>query len=353
VAAVLALALTVLGPGAAAGAAPPLSRAQLAHGADHACVVGRASVPVDWAALGNPVLSAPAAGEKDEAVVFARGRWHALFSYLTGTDTVAHWTIATATSPDLVHWSTPRPWPRQSGTFGLASPDVVRDPAGTFVVTYQSDPGQTAGGQDQLYERTSTDLVHFSPPRPLAPGLARRMIDGALAFTGHGVILGYKQGSADATQAFELAWSPSGSLAGPWHRLGPADITVNGGTVENDEFVWVDGAWHLVATSNNLDQPFLFTLAGDPADPASWTHWVDGRQLHVPAQAWDHGPGLSSVGFEQDNSAYLCVDGSTDLLFYAGSHELTRFGGWGQAALGVARSTDLVHWTPAAPREGG
>jgi hypothetical protein len=123
--------------------------------------------------------------------------------------------------------------------------------------------------------------------------------------------------------------------------------------VENDEFVWVDGAWHLVATSNNLDQPFLFTLAGDPADPASWTHWVDGRQLHVPAQAWDHGPGLSSVGFEQDNSAYLCVDGSTDLLFYAGSHELTRFGGWGQAALGVARSTDLVHWTPAAPREGG
>ena len=29
---------------------------------------------------------------------------------------------------------------------------------------------------------------------------------------------------------------------------------------------------------------------------------------------------------------------------YAGSSELTRFGGWGHAEIGIARSTDLVHW---------
>ena len=46
------------------------------------------------------------------------------------------------------------------------------------------------------------------------------------------------------------------------------DIVVYGDTVENYEFLTVNGAWDLVATSNTLDQPFVFTLApGDPANP--------------------------------------------------------------------------------------
>jgi hypothetical protein len=44
----------------------------LAAGADHACMVGGSSgTAVDWAALCNPILSYPAAGVKDEAIVRA------------------------------------------------------------------------------------------------------------------------------------------------------------------------------------------------------------------------------------------------------------------------------------------
>lgn len=308
-------------------------------------------MPLEWTSRTNPVLSLPDAAVKDEAVVWDGGRWHLMASYLTTSDATAsggvHWQIAAFTSSDLHRWSAPEVWPTQPGTLGVASPDIVRDPAGTFVVTYQSDPGQANGGPDQLYYRTSRDLERFSAPHPLAHGLAARMIDGALVYTRHGLLLGYKAGVAGQTQQFRLAWSPSASLNGPWRALGAPAIEVVGGTIENYEFVVAGGKWRLIATSNNLDEPFIFTLRGDPSVPTGWLHWSAGRELLVPDQGWDHGPGISSIGFEQDNSAFLCADGPTDLLFYAGSPDLTSFGGWGHASVGVARSTDLVHWAPA------
>ncbi len=362
-AAVAVVAVTVVtAPVAAASpvAAAGLSPAQLADGADHACIVGDGGAArVDWSALTDPVLSYPLAGAKDEAVVWSGGRWHMLFSYLTNDPSApggVRWDVATATSADLTPWSAPDPWPRQAGTLGVASPDVVRTPAGRFVVTYQSNP--SGAGQDKLYYRTSADLEHFSAAHPLAPALAPaaadRQIDAALAFTGHGVILGFKASSADGPQHFEVASSASGSLAGPWTLLGRPDITLYDDTVENYEFVGVGGHWDLVATSNELDQPWLFRLDGDPATPASWLHWSTGRELQVPAEPWDSGQGLTGVGYERDNSAFLCDARSVDgyyYLLYAGSDELSQFGGWGHAAIGIARSTDLVHWQvpPAGP----
>ncbi len=348
---VLGAATLTLGPiadpsGAAAGAAGPV-------GADHQCVVGPGRPQIDWARLRNPILSAPDAAEKDEAIVWFAGRWHMLFSYLRHDPTApggVRWDIATATSADLAHWSAPDPWPYQAGTLGAASPDIVRAPNGVFVVTYQSDPGQRDGAQDRLYDRTSRDLVHWSAAHPLAQNLASaagdRMIDGALAYTGGGAILGFKWNTATGRQAFEIAWSPRGSLGGPWRLVGKPDISVYGDTVENYEFVAVGGHWQLVATSNLLDQPWIFTLAGDPSRPSGWLQWTSGRALQVPAAAWDSAPGPTSVTHEQDNSAFLCVDpaDATDYLLFAGSDELTEFDGWGHAAIGIAASHDLVHW---------
>jgi len=181
------------------------------------------------------------------------------------------------------------------------------------------------------------------------------MIDPSLAWTGHGLILGYKEGStaAGASQHFEIAWSPSGSLDGPWTLVGRPDVVVHGDTVENLEFLALAGRWHLVATSNTFDQPWIFSLPGNPATPSSWLHWVGARMLVIPAQPWDTGPGISSVTFEHANSVFLC-DARTSAgtgagrgyyyATYAGSDELTHFGGWGHAEIGIARSTDLVHW---------
>jgi hypothetical protein len=320
---------------------------------DHACVIPGSPGPViDWSRLRNPILSYPDAAVKDQALLWAGGQWHMLFSYVTNDTPVPgqeHWGIATAESADLLHWSAPAPWTDQPG--GMASPDVVRAPTGTFVATYDSPPGESGTVQAKLFYRTSTDLVAWSAPQPLAPDLhpapTERMIDPALAWTGNGLILAYKMGTTSQTQAFEIAWSKSGSLAGPWVVIGQPSIRVYGDTFENYELVSVNGRWRLVATSNSFDQPWMYSLSGDPKTPTSWLHWVDGRQLHLAAEVWNTGSGTSSVNYEHANSAYLCenlADGY-DYLTYAGSSELTRFGGWGHAKIGVARSRDLVHWT--------
>ena len=230
---------------------PPLTAAELAAGAGHACIVaGPAKPAIDWAHLSNPVLSYPTAGVKDQALIWAGDSWHMLFSYVTedpsGPNGI-YWNIATATSPNLVHWSAASPWPHQAGVLGVASPDIVRDQAGLYVVTYQSDPGGTspAGVPSRLYYRTSTDLMTWSAPHPLAPSLAAspqdRMIDGALVFTGHQLLLGFKYSSPTQPDVFEIARSTTGSLQGPWQLVGRPDIDVVGGTIENYEFVTVPG----------------------------------------------------------------------------------------------------------------
>lgn len=349
--AVIGCALVVSG-----GCSASTGSAASTHSSDnHQCVVPRSARPhVSWSALKNPVLSYPTAGVKDQALVWAGGRWHMLFSYVTNdvpTPGAEHWSIGTATSADLSHWSAPALWPDQPGTLGVVSPDLVRSPSGVYVVTYESNPGEVGGGQDKMYYRTSTDLEHWGRPHPLAlslhPAPQDRMIDPSLAWVGHGLIIGYKYGVAGAGQHFEVAWSPSGSLDGPWVYVGRPDIQVYGDTVENLEFLTAAGQWQLVATTNTLDQPWIFTLVGDPSRPSSWLHWTDGRELQVPSESWNTGPGVSSVGYEHANSAFICDATAQDgyyYLTYAGSDELTHFGGWGHAKIGMARSRDLVHW---------
>ena len=105
-----------------------------------------------WTQLRNPILSESDAGVKDQALVWAGGEWHMLFSYVTGdvtTKGAENWNIASATSPDLSHWSAPSPWPVQAGVDGVASPDIVRSPSGTFVATYDSNPDVASGGAVQ------------------------------------------------------------------------------------------------------------------------------------------------------------------------------------------------------------
>ena len=105
--------------------------------------------------------------------------------------------------------------------------------------------------------------------------------------------------------------------------------------------------WRVVATTNTLDRPYFATLAGPPANPRSWLDWTGGRVLNIPAESWNSAAGISSVTHEVANAIYLCDGRAIDgyfYAFYAGSDELTAFGGWGHAKIGIARSIDLVHW---------
>jgi hypothetical protein len=344
--------------GATVQHAPVLTQRALAAGASHDCIVAGSGRPViDWSKLQNPILAEPSGGVKDQAIIWADGRWHMLFSYVVNDASLPggiRWNVATATSKDMVHWSAPAPWPLQRGVLGVASPDIVREPSGSFLVSYQSDPGASAPSDDQarLFYRTSHDLRTWSAPhalaRSLAPTAAERMIDGALVFTGHELLVGFKYSSPTQPAIFEIARSATGSPAGPWKLVGHPDIKVNDDTIENYEFVMVAGRWRLVATSNTLDQPWLFTLAGNPDRPSGWLRWAGGDQLQVPSEAFNSGTGISSISYEHANSAFLCSAGSQPggytYLLYAGSSELAQFDGWGHAEVGIARSTDLVHW---------
>ncbi|HSS08961.1 MAG TPA: hypothetical protein VLL25_03695, partial [Acidimicrobiales bacterium] len=140
---------------------------------------------------------------------------------------------------------------------------------------------------------------------------------------------------------------------GPWTFVGRPNVSVYRDTIENYQFLRIDGVWNLLATSNSLDLPWLFTLHGNPADPNGWLDWSNGRQLEVPAEPWNFRSGVNSVSHELSDGAYLCdarrIDGHF-YLFYFGANDLSPYGGWGHTSLGVARSTDLVAWeVPCGP----
>lgn len=335
IAAMVSLALVVTG----LGTAPALA-------AEH----GRHDGPaLDWAGLRNPVLGYAGRATKDPALVWSDGRWVALFS---SVDVRGRWRIGITTSPDLRRWSRLRFLPHDVRVEGEASPDIVRSPDGRFVVTFQSFVHDVDGGEAKLWYRTTHDFHEFSTPHRLGlglhPGAADRMIDPALVWSPAGLLLGYKFGLRDGPQAFEIARSASGSLDGPWTLVGRPDISVLGDTVENYQFLRLDGRVELLATSNNLDRPYLFDLAGASDRPAGWLHWSAGRQLVVPQEAWNPGRGITGATFEHANCAFVVdrrrIDGFV-FIVYADSPDLTSFGGQGHARLGIARSRDLVHWS--------
>jgi hypothetical protein len=233
---------------------------------------------------------------------------------------------------------------------GEASPDIVRSPNGQLVITYQSFVHDQHGGLAKLYYRTTSDFVHFSAAhqllRPVFTAPADRLIDPALAWTPAGLLLGFKTGQD--TQAFEIARSTTGRLTGPWALVGKPDIRVFGDTIENYQFIEIDGRWKLLATSNELDRPFLFDLVGDASRPEGWLRWSAGRQLDVPQESWNSGRGITGSTYEHANSAYLLDQRSRDghfYLLYEDASEMSTFGGEGHGVLALARSTDLTHWS--------
>jgi hypothetical protein len=284
---------------------------------------------------------------KDAALVYAAGQWRAVFSAVDRNGT---WRIGVATSPDLQQWSAITTMPHDPHVEGEASPDVVRAPDGRWVITYQSFVHDRPAESPKLYYRTTEDFTQFSEPHALGhelhPGPADRMIDAAIAWTPAGLLLAYKYGSD--VQHFELARSESGSLDGPWTRLGRPDITIYGDTIENYQLLQLDGRWQLLATSNTFNRPFLFALAGDPRAPGNWLHWSKGRELHVPQESWNPGTGVTGSTYEHANCAFVVnrgpIDGSTYLV-YSDSPNKTTFAGEGPAVLALARSENLVTWS--------
>ncbi len=284
---------------------------------------------------------------KDAALVAVGGKWFAAFSAVDARGT---WRVGIEHSADLRAWSSMTFMPHDPSVEGEASPDVVREPGGPLVITYQSFVHDRHGGLAKLYYRTTSDFVHFSAARqllrPVLTAPSDRLIDPALAWTPAGLLLGFKTGQD--MQAFEIARSTTGRLDGPWKLVGKPGIRVFGDTIENYQFIEIDGRWKLLATSNQLDRPYLFDLVGNASRPSGWLRWSTGRELNVPQESWNTGRGITGSTYEHANCAYLVDQRSRDghfYLLYEDASEMSSFGGEGHGALALARSVDLTHWS--------
>ena len=296
-------AATTAGTGAPSGGSPTLTTRELAAGAGHSCIVAGSGRPtVDWAALRNPILSSPSGGVKDEALIWAAGTWHMLFSYVTTDRSVPG---GIALGHRHLHQSGPGPLvgrlavaPTGRGTGGgLARCRAASRTAGTW-----SPTSPTRGRPHHRAVRTACTTGHrptcetWSAPRPLAQSLAPsaddRMIDGALAYTGSQLLLGFKYSSAHPARGLRDRPLDDRPAPGTVAAGRPARTsTVDGGTIENYEFVTAAGRWRLVATSNNLDQPWIFTLAGRPGPASGWLRWTGGSSPQRPVRAVQPRPG--------------------------------------------------------------
>ncbi len=306
-------------------------------------LAGCAEEPDAWNGVQNPVLGFPEHAIKDAYLARHDGRWH--LGYSQAQAEPFRFRIGLSSSPDLQEFEH-LPTLDEPAVGGLASPDVVRAPDGTYVMTFNSHTRDVGETLNKLYYRTSTDLRTWSAPTRFhiegADADTDRLIDAAVAFTDHGAFLFFKR-----EQEATIAHSPSGSLDGPWTLLGP----VEPGNLENGQLIQIDGVWHLLATKIPLlHTPVLHRLDGDARDPASWRTWTVVREFEVPAQPWNTGAFLDH---ERSNAGYLVDDRDASgyfYLLYAGSTDLTSFNNRGHSSLGLARSRDLESWEPAPAR---
>jgi hypothetical protein len=286
-------------------------------------------------------------------------------------------TVIGLTTPDFQHFTATdlNLTGQELDAVGICSPNItVAD--NRFILTVNTW-GQPAPAVNQLYYLESPDLRHWSAPRPLAGNLAagRRCIDLALAHDNGQWIGIWKEEAVTRLAA-------AATLDGDWHFIGTGNLLFERTAVSNDpkvihenyQFIKLDGEWHLLVTDYPPHHPWLYRRAGN-----DWSHWVDGHRLMIPSERHNSIPESSAVAAEGlpfrqlypcwdnpaarhivdglDNAAFLCdwreQDGHFYLL-YAGKNEdgCRQFNGtasnhpWprGWNKLALARSRDLKTW---------
>ena len=337
---------------------------------------------IDWGGLRNPVLALEDWSLKDACVYHHEG----LFHIFTSAFSEERSTVAHLTTPD---------WHRFSDFLlhltgealeatGVCSPSILHVD-GQFVLTFNTW-GQ--GTHNQLYAMTTRDFADWSDIQPVAANLTRgkRCIDLALRYHADRWIGVWREGANTtrfaACETLGGDWAWIGDGVGTLRAADGSDETGAEMRHENFQLLTLDGVPHLLCTNYDPHHPWLYRMAGDPDDLASWTVWDDGRRLMIPSQrfnsipkrlpcvqnhdvrrplitCWDD-PDAVHIVDGLDNAAFLCDwrdhDGFFTLL-YAGKNEERRnaFNGtagqrsWprGWNRLGLARSRDLEHWLPA------
>jgi len=243
----------------------------------------------------------------------------------------------------------------------MCSPDIVKI-GDTYYLTFNSW-GYDKLRPNALFYMKSKDLIEWSPRRSLAANLTegRQVIDVAVQRHRDRFYLIFQR--EDNKHPYIAT---AKKMDGPWSFVGEdgrARLLLPDGTEgkrahENYQLMRIDGRWTLVSNDFMPHRTYLYALRGTGDKPEDWLVWENGRRLEIPAEKWNT--------IDLDNAAALRdlrkYDGYFYLL-YAGKSEFRNSDfvgpgtsrpwarGWNR--LGLARSSDLLHWeTPgtAEPR---
>jgi hypothetical protein len=310
---------------------------------------------IDWNGLKNPVLSYPNWSVKDTSMAYRNGTFYVFFSafYSDRGEVRSH--VVEVSTPDFKHYSEPifNFDGEEDGWIGMCSPDV-QQLHGKYVMTFNSW-GDKPGKPNQLFYRTSDDLVHWSPRKTLGLNLTevgdQRVIDAALAQADGGYYLVYKEQTPGIHSRPRIAFSTS--LDGPFRYVGDGIVALlmkdgkdNGFFHENYEFLHTNGQWYLLTTDYlhnrvshdkyDVQAPYLYAL-----EPGShWLNWTRGYTFDLPQEQFNAESIANAAALydwrKYDGYYYLIYAGRNDGQTYAKR-------GWNRIAL--ARSKDLIHWS--------
>jgi hypothetical protein len=310
---------------------------------------------IDWNGFKNPVLSYPNWSVKDTSMAYRNGTFYVFFSafYPKRGEVRSH--VVEVSTPDFKHYSEPilNFDGEEEGWIGMCSPDV-QQLHGKYVMTFNSW-GDKPGKPNQLFYKTSDDLVHWTPRKTLGLNLTetgnQRVIDAALAQADGGYYLVYKEQTPGIHSRPRMAFSTS--LDGPFHYLGDGIVALlmkdgkdNGFFHENYEFLHTNGQWYLLTTDYlhnrvshdkyDVQAPYLYAL--EPG--LDWLNWTRGYTFDLPQEKFN-AESIANAAALYDWRKY---DGYYYLI-YAGRNEGQTYAkrGWNQIAL--ARSKDLIHWS--------
>ena len=310
---------------------------------------------IDWKGLANPVLSYPDWSVKDPAMAYRNDTFYVFFSAFYPERGQVRSHLVEVTTNDFKHFSEPifNFDGEEEGWIGMCSPDV-QFLHGQYVLTFNSW-GDKPGKPNQLFYRTSKDLVHWTPRKALALNLTevgnQRVIDAALADADGGYYLVYKEQTPGIHSRPRIAFSTS--LSGPFQYVADGigallmkDGKDNGFFHENFEFLHTNGQSLILTTDyfhnrQNPDKydvqaPYLYALERG----SHWLKWDQGYTFEIPQERFNSESIANAAALydwrKDDGYYYLIYAGRTEGQTYAKR-------GWNQIAL--ARSRDLTHWS--------
>lgn len=290
---------------------------------------------LDFGQMKNPILAYPDWSVKDVCVYFEEQQklYYLFFSAFYLDPFRTH--IIEVVTKDFISFSEPIiDWGGfEEEVGGFCSPSIIKA-NGIYYLTFNSW-GDVPGQPNQLYFSASADLRNWNGKHRLARNLTEgiRSIDAVVTYANGKYYATWK----DRQLCNPIAWNSSMEPYG-WKMI---DAPKLNGVYENGQFLQIDGTWHMLLTNCWMPhETHLFEMNATGDRDEDWLCWDNKHTFKPPVETFNT-VDFSNAGYLADWRKY---DGYF-YLFYAGNTEVSTYQGRGHCKIGVARSTDLIHWT--------